>query len=380
MVSILPAEASVVHVNILQKVKGESGWRNRALARDKRGRVKWPSGGRFLIEWRESGRRLREAAGDTPADALEARKRKRLELEAAKTGVKIVDESEPQFPLTDTIDKFLADIKTFRKKLTWQKYDHILNLFAEHVAPKNDARDITAEDLKAFLAWRKAKGFDPGTTLYTDRVILHNFFGKLGIDNPVKDVPRLPKFRKRPIAYPDAELKKFFRVCDAWEKAFFSLAVATGLRRGELQTLHWRDLDLAAQRVHVTAKPEYGFLPKDWEERTVPLTREVVAIMKKHPAATGCPVVFRSPQGERICSSSFIHDVCKNVAKRAGLDSEKWHMHRFRDTAATRWLRAGIDVRTVQVWLGHESLATTQKYLEPSKETEKKLDKMRLPF
>ncbi len=35
---------------------------------------------------------------------------------------------------------------------------------------------------------------------------------------------------------------------------------------------------------------------------------------------------------------------------------------------------------TVQQWLGHESLATTQKYLEPSKETEKVLAKMRLPF
>lgn len=69
--------------------------------------------------------------------------------------------------------------------------------------------------------------------------------------------------------------------------------------------------------------------------------------------------------------SSFIHDLCKAVAKRAGLDSEKWHMHRFRDTAAMRWLRAGIDVRTVQAWLGHESLATTQKYLKPSKESEK---------
>ena len=105
---------------------------------------------------------------------------------------------------------------------------------------------------------------------------------------------------------------------------------------------------------------------------------EVVAIMTKHPAAKGCPVVFRSPQGDHICSSSFIHDVCKAVAKRSGLDSEKWHMHRFRDTAATRWLRAGSDVRTVQVWLGHESLATTQEYLEPSKETEKMLDKMKL--
>ena len=99
------------------------------------------------------------------------------------------------------------------------------------------------------------------------------------------------------------------------------------------------------------AKPEYGFLPKDSEERTVPLTREVVAIMKKHPAAKGCPVVFLSPLGEHICSSSFIQDVCKHVAKRAGLDSEEWHMHRFRDTAATRWLRAGIDVRTVRCGL-----------------------------
>ena len=68
------------------------------------------------------------------------------------------------------------------------------------------------------------------------------------------------------------------------------------------------------------------------------------------------------------------------IATRAELDQTEWHLHRFRDTAATRWLRAGIDVRTVQEWLGHESLATTQKYLEPSKETEKQLEEMKLPF
>jgi len=39
-----------------------------------------------------------------------------------------------------------------------------------------------------------------------------------------------------------------------------------------------------------------------------------------------------------------------------------------------------VDVRMVQAWLGHESLATTQKYLEPSKETEKALEKMKMPF
>jgi site-specific recombinase XerD len=56
------------------------------------------------------------------------------------------------------------------------------------------------------------------------------------------------------------------------------------------------------------------------------------------------------------------------VASRAGLNSARWHLPRFRDIAATRWLRDGIDVRTVQAWLGYQSLATTQKCLEPSKE------------
>ena len=75
---------------------------------------------------------------------------------------------------------------------------------------------------------------------------------------------------------------------------------------------------------------------------------------------------------------------CTSAARRSpkelGLSKAEWHLHRFRDTAATRWLRAGIDVRTVQECLGHESLATTQNYLEPSKETERQLEAMKLPF
>jgi integrase/recombinase XerD len=370
----------VARVNIVRRVKTPKGWANVALKRNARGRIQWPSRGPYLIEWRANGRRLREAAGDTPADALEAQKRKRLELEAKETGLELSgpDDEEKKLPLVKAVVDFLKDIQTFRKPLTHKKYESILELFTEYAAPKSDARHITPEDIKKFLAWRKSKGFDPGTTLYTDRVILHSFFNKLGIDNPVKKVPRLPKFRKRPVAYTDAELKKFFAVCDDWERAFFSLVLATGLRRGELQTLHWPDLDLAHRRVHVRAKPQYGFLPKDWEERTVPFSKELAEVLRTHPKVPNCPIVFPSPKSH--LNYRFLHDRCKDIAKRAGLDPTEWHLHRFRDTAATRWLRAGIDVRTVQVWLGHESLATTQKYLEPSKETEKQLDRMKLPF
>jgi integrase len=256
----------VARVNILRQVRTEKGWRNAALPRKQDGRIKWPTHGRYLIEWRDNGRRLRETAGATPAEALEAQRRKRFELEARATGLTVLDPTKEAqadaLALTAVIDKFLQDIRTFRKPLTYQKYTHVLELFAEHVAPKSDARHITAEDIKKFLAWRKSKGFDPGTTLYTDRVILHNFFGKLGIENPVKHVPRLPKFRKRPVAYTDEELQKFFGKCNDWDRAFFSLVLATGLRRGELQTLHWPDLDLAHRRATFGQNPSTGFYPK----------------------------------------------------------------------------------------------------------------------
>ncbi len=369
----------MARVNIIKQVKTPAGWKNISLDRDARGRIKWSSAkGRYLTEWRVNGQRKRQAAGTTPAEALEAQRRKRLELDAAKTGLTISGLPEEALHLNHAVEDFLKDIKAFRKKLTHQKYDHVLGIFSEFVAPKADARLITPEDVKKFLAWRKSQGCDPGTTLYTDRVILHNFFNQLKIDNPVKEVPRLPRFRKKPVAYTDAELKKFFAVCTAWEQAFFAVVLATGLRRGELQTLHWSDLDLARGQVHVTAKPEYGFLPKDWEERTVPIPKDVVKVLKKHPWHKDSPLVFPSATGKP--NYRFLHERCKQVAKRAKLNPKQWRLHRFRDTAATRWLRAGIDVRTVQSWLGHESLDTTQKYLEPSKETTTLLNRLKLPF
>ena len=262
----------MARVNILRRVKTSKGWANVALRRNAKRRIQWPSGGRFLIEWRENGKRLREA-----------QKRKRLELDAKDSGLELsgAGNEDRSLPLQKAVETFLKDVRTFRKPLTHQKYEYVLELFAEHAAPKSDARDIAPEDIKKFLAWRKSKGLDPDTTLYTDRVILHNFFNKLGIDNPVKHVPRLPKFRKRPVAYTNAELQKFFAPCDNWERAFFSLVLATGLRRGELQTLHWSDRDLAHRRVHVRAKPQYAFLPKDWEERTVSFSKELAEILKK---------------------------------------------------------------------------------------------------
>lgn len=95
-----------------------------------------------------------------PAQALEVQRRKRIELEARKSRLKLagLPKGKQAIPLTETVENLLKDIKAFRKPLTYQKYEQVLGLFLEFVSPKEDVRDIAPGDVKPFLAWRKSKG------------------------------------------------------------------------------------------------------------------------------------------------------------------------------------------------------------------------------
>jgi site-specific recombinase XerD len=59
-------------------------------------------------------------------------------------------------------------------------------------------------------------------------------------------------------------------------------------------------------------------------------------------------------------------DMCKAVAKRAGLSADDFWLHKFRATFATWHLWAGVDLRTVQAWMGHKYLESTMSYLRPN--------------
>lgn len=103
---------------------------------------------------------------------------------------------------------------------------------------------------------------------------------------------------------------------------------------------------------------------------------KLIELLKPHTRRPGCNLVFPSPAGNR---EYHMLDHCKAVARRAGLDSTRFDLKTFRSTYATRTLRAGFDVRTVQHWMGHKSLETTMRYLVPSKEVHARLDQMTVP-
>jgi integrase/recombinase XerD len=60
-------------------------------------------------------------------------------------------------------------------------------------------------------------------------------------------------------------------------------------------------------------------------------------------------------------------DCLKGVADRAKLDKENFWLHKFRATFATRCLWTGVDLRTVQQWLGHSDMESTMRHLKPSR-------------
>lgn len=60
-------------------------------------------------------------------------------------------------------------------------------------------------------------------------------------------------------------------------------------------------------------------------------------------------------------------DCLKAIAERAKLDADGFWLHKFRATFATRCLWAGVDLRTVQLWLGHSDMEFTMRYLKPSR-------------
>jgi integrase len=168
----------------------------------------------------------------------------------------------------------------------------------------------------------------------------------------------------------------FFKAAHDTEKALFSTFLLTGFREMEVVHLFWTDISFELKTARVTAKPDMGFYPMRWEERGVPIPVKLIDLLKAHTRRPGCNLVFPSPAGNR---EYHMPDHCKAVAKRPGLDSTRFDLKTFRSTYATRTLRAGFDVRTVQHWMGHKSLETTMRYLVPSKEVHARLDQMTVP-
>jgi integrase len=122
-----------------------------------------------------------------------------------------------------------------------------------------------------------------------------------------------------------------------------------------------KDISFADCTIKASHKPEYGWTPKAYKERTVPVPPQLIAKLK---ARSGDGLLFSTRTGG--VGHHFL-EMSKAIARRAGLSEEDVWLHKFRSTFCTRALRFGFDLRTVQDWMGHADLQSTLRYLKPER-------------
>jgi integrase/recombinase XerD len=371
----------VSRVNIVKRIKQDGRWRMLAIPRNPKGNYNWNAlpEGRYYVEWYVGGQRRRAGAGITAAQAMEAQRRKRHELEGRQLGVpgfETAGETPKKPALHVAIKKYLEQIQALKKPNTHRKYEAVLERFLGFFRDRESTDAISEEDLTSFVvALKREHGLSANTILH-NAVIIAQFLKRHGRGGVTRELQLPERITSLPKEYREEDLGRFFAACYDTERALFSTFLLTGFREQEIMYLFWSDIHFPLRTVRVTAKPELGFYPKRWEEREIPASAELIAALENHSRRSNCSFVFPSPTGNR---EQHMLDRCKAVAIRAGLDPAKFDLKTFRSTYATRLLRAGFDVRTVQHWMGHKSLETTMRYLVPATDVQSRLDQVKIP-
>ncbi len=148
------------------------------------------------------------------------------------------------------------------------------------------------------------------------------------------------------------------------DHALLLVAVQTGLRLSELTSLQRHDVALGTG-AHVRC------VGKGRKERCTPLTKMTVAVLKawlREPTRRNAESLFPSASGGRLSPDSVADLLAKHVTRAChacpSLRKKRVTPHVLRHTMAMELLQAGIDRAVIALWLGHESVETTQIYLD----------------
>jgi site-specific recombinase XerD len=147
------------------------------------------------------------------------------------------------------------------------------------------------------------------------------------------------------------------------DHALLTLACQTGLRASELTNLTRGDIHLGTG-AHVSC------LGKGRKERITPLTAVVVAVLKawlNETAAAPTDPLFPTRRSKPMSRNAVDRRLAKHASTAAAscptLAQKSVSPHVLRHSAAMRLLNAGVDTTVIALWLGHESVATTQIYV-----------------
>ncbi|MED3550297.1 tyrosine-type recombinase/integrase [Cytobacillus praedii] len=203
-----------------------------------------------------------------------------------------------------------------------------------------------------------------------EKYLMHDFMS--GIETPKSDY-------KLPVYMTLNDIKQLFRSLEhdhsrfsRRNEAMFKLLATTGMRRSELVSLTWEQLDFSNHTIRI-----YG---KGKKERLLPLHSNLIPILKVYRdllegyQTYRTEPVFRNKDGKTL-DPRGLHLIFKSALRKADLPPSRFSLHHLRHTFATLMLqenKENVDLRTLQELLGHESITSTEVYTHVEFEQKKK--------
>lgn len=173
--------------------------------------------------------------------------------------------------------------------------------------------------------------------------------------NPAAGVRQEREYPKEATYLSQGEVARLLTKCDSRIRPFVEVAVNTGLRKGELHRLEWRDVNLDKRIITVRDT-------KNHETRHVPMNEAVYRVLSRQPrviaSGKACPYVFANPDGTPYRD---IRTALATALKAAEI-TRHIRIHDLRHTFASHLVMAGVDMRTVAKLMGHRVLQVTMRY------------------
>jgi len=277
------------------------------------------------------------------------------------------------------------------ERSTTKRYRELAEL---HIKPKLGALKLTAlskpmvQDFRLELLQTKSRAM-ASKILRALSAILSNAMEIGAINQNVAATVKVGKSKREAekIIVPErADLKAMIKAAGDTERPFILTAITTGLRSSELRGLRWQDIDLAAGTISVRQRADqWGEIgpPKSKAGiRTIPIPPELVTELKAwklRSPISRLGLAFPSTTGTPLRHNNMLRRMFFPLQVRAGLveaatDAKgepkldehgkpvltgRYGFHTLRHAAASGWIESNVDLKRLQVWIGHESIRLT---------------------
>lgn len=277
-----------------------------------------------------------------------------------------------------SVDSFLQHLKVVKNasEHTVRNYANDLYALSSFLGPDKKIEQVDKPLLREFLVHLTEQKL-ARRSIVRRLSALRSFFSYLLKEkvltlNPMEEIESPKLERKIPLSLSYEQVQNLFSqpdtstVSGVRDRAILELFYSSGLRVSELVALDLKDFDFA--------KLEMRLKGKGRKVRLVPITSTASDWVRRyleHPRrAKGEAAIFLNRLGTRLTSRS-VDRLFEKYLKASGLAA---HItpHIIRHTIATHWLENGMDLKTIQLLLGHNSMATTTIYTQVSTKLKKK--------